>query len=115
MIFCFVFRCKPGYRDQLCSRGPPAFKGIESYLHYNEPFTLEALETDPLDVNVRFKVATESGLLLWMASGSGNFLSLGLEDGALVLRFLVRREEVVVVHNSTTVHDNLWHRVKAVR
>ncbi|KYB26728.1 Pikachurin-like Protein [Tribolium castaneum] len=111
----FTCRCKPGYRDQLCARGPPAFRGTDSYLHYNEAFTLEALSSDPLDVNVRFKVASESGLLLWMNSGDGGFMSLGLEAGALVLRFTVRGEEVVVVHNSTTVHDNLWHRVKAVR
>ncbi|XP_044264183.1 pikachurin [Tribolium madens] len=111
----FTCRCKPGYRDQLCARGPPAFRGTDSYLHYNEPFTLEALSSDPLDVNVRFKVSSESGLLLWMNSVYGGFLSLGLEEGALVLRFTVRGEEVVVVHNSTTVHDNLWHRVKAVR
>ncbi|KAJ3637703.1 hypothetical protein MTP99_001141 [Tenebrio molitor] len=111
----FTCRCKPGYRDQLCARGPPSFRATDSYLHYNEPFTLEALASDPLDVNVRFKVSSETGLLLWMNSGYGGFLSLGLEEGALVLRFTVRGEEVVVVHNSTTVHDNLWHRVKAVR
>ncbi|KRT81435.1 hypothetical protein AMK59_6000, partial [Oryctes borbonicus] len=111
----FTCRCKPGYRDQLCSRGPPAFSGADSYLHFNDPTTLTTLVSDPLDINVRFKISSADGLILWMDSGSGDFLSLGLEKGALVLRYTVRAEEIVVVHNSTTVHDNLWHRVRAVR
>lgn len=111
----FTCRCRPGYRDHLCNRGPPAFRGIDSYLHFNDPATLTTLVADPLDINVRFKVSSSDGVLLWMDSGSGDFLSLGLERGALVLRYTMRAEEIVVVHNSTTVHDNLWHRVKAVR
>lgn len=111
----FTCKCRPGYRDQLCSRGPPSFTGVDSYLHFNDASTLATLVSDPLDINVRFKVSTSDGLLLWMDSGSGDFLSLGLEHGALVLRYTVRAEEIVVVHNITTVHDNLWHRVRAVR
>ncbi|XP_017773533.1 PREDICTED: pikachurin [Nicrophorus vespilloides] len=111
----FTCKCRPGYRDQLCSRGPPSFGGVDSYLHFNDPSTLTTLVSDPLDINVRFKVSSSDGLLLWMDSGSGDFLSLGLERGALVLRYTVRAEEIVVVHNSSTVHDNLWHRVRAVR
>lgn len=67
-------------------------------------------------VNVRFKLSSESGLLLYAAAGD-NFLSVGLENGALVLRFTrtESEEEIRVVHNTTTVHDGLWHRVKAVR
>lgn len=77
---------------------------------------MEAISSDPLDVNVRFKLLSETGLLLWAATGD-TFLSLGLERGALVLRYNVRgrEEEICVVHNSTTVHDGLWHRIKAVR
>lgn len=111
----FTCRCKPGYRDELCSRGPPSFHGIESYLEFNDRNTLETLSSDPLDINMRFKVASANGLLLWLNSGGGDFLSLGLEHGALILRYSVRGEEVVVVHNSSTVHDNLWHRIKAVK
>lgn len=111
----FTCRCKPGYRDQLCSRGPPAFKGMESYMHFDDAKTLEALVSDPLDVNMRFKVSSENGLLLWLNTGAGDFLSLGLEHGALILRYSVQGEEVLVVHNSTIVHDNLWHRIRAVR
>lgn len=111
----YIFRCKPGYRDQLCARGPPSFHGTESYLHYSDALTLEALAANPFNVNVRFKTSTKNGLLLWVNTGLGSYLTLGLEEGALVLRFTVRLEEVVVVHNSTTVHDNLWHRLKAIR
>lgn len=99
----------------MCSRGPPSFRGLNSYLHFSDAATLSTLVSDPLHINVRFKASSADGLLLWMDSGSGDFLSLGLEKGALVLRYTARAEEVVVVHNSTTVHDNLWHRVKAVR
>ncbi|KAJ8960123.1 hypothetical protein NQ318_003842 [Aromia moschata] len=108
--------CKPGYRDHLCSRGPPSFYGTDSYLYLHDSSTVDAVSSDPLVLNVRFKTSSEFGLLLW-ASGGGSFLSLGLERGALVLRFSVRgrREEIHVVHNTTTVHDGLWHRIKAVK
>ncbi|XP_060522277.1 pikachurin [Cylas formicarius] len=112
----FTCRCKPGYRDHLCSRGPPSFHGVDSYYHLGDSTTVEAISSDPLDVNVRFKVSYSSGLLLWASTGSG-FVSLGLEDGALALKFSSRdnEEQICVVHNSTTVHDGLWHRIKAVR
>ncbi|KAJ8971784.1 hypothetical protein NQ314_000530 [Rhamnusium bicolor] len=108
--------CKPGYRDHLCSRGPPSFHGINSYLHLNDASTLDVISSDPLVVNVRFKLFSEFGLLLWASAGD-SFLSLGLERGSLVLRYSVRErgEEIRVVHNTTTVHDGLWHRVKAVK
>lgn len=111
----FTCKCRPGYRDHLCSKGPPYFRGVDSYLHFHDPSTLMILIADPLDINVRFKVSSSEGVLLWMESGSGDFLSLGLERGALVLRYTMNSEEIVVVHNSTTVHDNLWHRVRAMR
>ncbi|XP_076268122.1 EGF like, fibronectin type III and laminin G domains protein pikachurin [Rhynchophorus ferrugineus] len=112
----FTCRCKPGYRDHLCSRGPPSFRGTDSFFHLKDATTMEAISTDPLDINVRFKSSSESGLLLWAFTGSG-FVSLGLRRGALELRFSsrYREEEMLVVHNSSTVHDGLWHRVKAVR
>uniref|UniRef100_A0A6P7GAQ0 Pikachurin-like n=1 Tax=Diabrotica virgifera virgifera TaxID=50390 RepID=A0A6P7GAQ0_DIAVI len=112
----FSCKCKPGYRDHLCSRGPPFFHGTNSYIHLNDITTMDAISTDPFVVNVRFKISSKSGLLLY-ALGTDSFLSLGLENGALVLRFSIkeRGEEIKVVHNSTTVNDKLWHRVKAVR
>ncbi|XP_066257439.1 pikachurin-like [Euwallacea similis] len=112
----FTCRCKPGYRDHLCSRGPPSFHGIDSFFHLNDPTTMEAISTDPLDINVRFKSSSESGLLLWAFTGS-SFVSLGLWKGTLELRYTsnYREDEMLVVHNSSTVHDGLWHRVKAVR
>lgn len=112
----FVDRCKPGYRDHLCSRGPPSFHGVDSYFHLSDATTMEAISTDPLDINVRFKTGSESGLLLWAFTGS-SFVSLGLWRGALELRYTAnyREDEMLVVHNSSTVNDGLWHRVKAVR
>uniref|UniRef100_A0AAR5Q1H9 Laminin G domain-containing protein n=2 Tax=Dendroctonus ponderosae TaxID=77166 RepID=A0AAR5Q1H9_DENPD len=112
----FTCKCKPGYRDHLCSRGPPSFRGVDSYFHMSDATTMEAISTDPLDINVRFKTGSESGLLLWAFTGS-SFVSLGLWRGALELRYTAnyREDEMLVVHNSSTVNDGLWHRVKAVR
>ncbi|KAJ8925428.1 hypothetical protein NQ315_009261, partial [Exocentrus adspersus] len=112
----FTCKCKPGYRDHLCSRGPPAFHGVDSYLHLKDASTLDAISSDPLVLNIRFKVSSQSGLLLFASTGE-NFVSLGLEKGSLVLRYSGRErgEEIRVVHNTTTVHDGLWHRVKAVK
>ncbi|XP_056640683.1 pikachurin [Diorhabda sublineata] len=112
----FSCKCKPGYRDHLCSRGPPYFHGTNSYIHLNDMKTMDAISTNPFVVNVRFKISSISGLLL-CAFDSDNYISLGLENGALVLRFSDKEweEEIKVVHNSTTVNDRLWHRVKAVR
>lgn len=77
---------------------------------------MEAISTDPLDINVRFKSNSDTGLLLWAFTGS-SFVSLGLRKGALELRYTAnyKDDEMLVVHNSSTVHDGLWHRVKAVR
>ncbi|XP_044746396.1 pikachurin [Coccinella septempunctata] len=112
----FTCRCKPGHRNQACSRGPPSFSGIDSYLYFNDARTLDSLMADPITLNVRFKSTSSDGLLLWLNNGlGGGFISVGLEKGDLVLRFSNRNEEVVVVHNNTYVHDNLWHRIKAVR
>lgn len=111
----FTCRCKPGYRDQVCNRGPPSFKGHDSYLHFSEPQTISTFSTNRLDINMRFKVSSMNGLLLWLDTGYTEFLALGLEHGNLVLRFSDRTEEVVVVHNSTVIHDNLWHRIRAVK
>ncbi|CAG9821107.1 unnamed protein product [Phaedon cochleariae] len=112
----FTCRCKPGYRDHLCSSGPPLFRGTNSYIHLNDVSTLQAISSDPLVVNVRFKLSSSAGLLVSVLVGDV-FVCLGLEHGALVLRFSVkgRGEEIRVVNNITTVHDGLWHRVKAVR
>lgn len=118
------FRCKPGYRDRLCARGPPSFTGHDSYLRLDDKPTALALSsaTSPLVLNVRFKPlrGVSHGLLLaaWTVQG---FLSLGLEGGALVLRFRNgsdgegRGEEIRVVHNGTAISEGQWHRVKAVR
>ncbi|XP_050295115.1 pikachurin [Anthonomus grandis grandis] len=112
----FTCRCKPGYRDHLCSRGPPSFNGVDSFFHLSDSTTMEAISSDPLDINVRFKSHSESGLLLWAYTGS-SFVSLGLKHGALEMRYTsgYREDEMWVVHNSTTVNDGLWHRIKAVR
>lgn len=100
----------------MCSWGPPSFKGLNSYIHLQDTSTLNTISTDPLVVNVRFKVSSESGLLIYAMAGD-SFLSVGLENGALILRFTGKDsgEEIRVVHNTTTVHDGLWHRLKAVR
>ncbi|XP_018328441.1 pikachurin [Agrilus planipennis] len=115
----FTCQCKPGFHnEQLCvSRSPPSFHGKDSFVHFNDTKTLLAFTSDPFSINVRCRLSSTltDGLLLWISSGPEKFLSLGVEQGSLVLRFVAHQEEVVVLYNTTIVTDNLWHRIKAVR
>ncbi|CAH2010765.1 unnamed protein product [Acanthoscelides obtectus] len=128
----FTCRCKPGYRDHLCARRPPApsFPGTPGgFLRLADHRTLAALDARPLVLNVRFRLATKKshkfgsstdGLLAAAITGR-QITTLGLENGGLVLRFSAcdeessNIEEIRVVHNGTVVSDGLWHRAKAVR
>lgn len=126
----FTCQCKPGYRDQLCSQKSPtemtaiempipSFSGKDSYLHFSDSKTIKRLNTYPLDVNMRFKMSSADGLLLWFGLPEGgnakDFLAIGVERGSLVLRYNLGLEEMVIIYNVSKVNDNLWHRVKAIR
>lgn len=125
----FSCQCKPGFRDQLCSKPTsqssleetpiPSFTGKDSYLHFSDSKTINRLKSSPLDVNMRFKMSSSEGLLLWFGlvrnDSVRDFFAMGIEKGSLVLRYNIGMEEMVIIYNDTRVNDNLWHRVKAIR
>lgn len=128
----FTCECKPGFRDQLCSQSNPtttdsvmeetpipSFGGKDSYLHFSDSKTINRLKSSPLDVNMRFKMSSRDGLLLWFGlvkeDTAKDFFAIGIERGSLVLRYNLGTEEMVIRYNDTRVNDNLWHRVKAIR
>ncbi|XP_071439532.1 pikachurin-like [Hetaerina americana] len=104
----------------------PGFTG-DSYLHYTDVDTIKRIVNDKIDINMRFKVTSEAGVLLWsgqhaggsghhMAAGqTGDFLALGLRSGYLHLRFNLGSGEVELEYNTSRVDDGLWHRVRATR
>ncbi|KAG8222060.1 hypothetical protein J437_LFUL000504 [Ladona fulva] len=108
------------------SSAVPGFNG-NSYLHYSDVDTIKKIVNYKIDINMRFKTTSESGVLLWSGqrgggithhppSGqSGDFLALGLRNGYLHLRFNLGSGEVELEYNSTRVNDGLWHRVRATR
>ncbi|XP_032872921.1 pikachurin-like [Amblyraja radiata] len=67
---------------------------------------------------MRFKATSGEGLLLWRGETSmrvnGDFISLGLQQGALVFSYNLGSGPVSVLVNGS-FHDDHWHRVKAVR
>lgn len=82
--------------------------------------TVAALDSDPLALNVRFRVSPGSGLLVYARGAGGRHLSLGVEGGRLVMRFGGGEGEGGAEVRATRgggppVDDGLWHRAKAVR
>ncbi|KAI2665010.1 Pikachurin [Labeo rohita] len=67
---------------------------------------------------MRFKSTSKDGLLLWRGDSpmraNSDYLSLGLQDGALIFSYNLGSGAATVVINGT-FSDGKWHRVKAVR
>ncbi|CAB1319305.1 unnamed protein product [Coregonus sp. 'balchen'] len=67
---------------------------------------------------MRFKSTAKDGLLLWRGDSqvrpNSDFLSLGLQDGALIFSYNLGSGVANVIVNGT-FSDGRWHRVKAVR
>jgi len=77
-----------------------------------------------VDINMRFRASSSSGLLLWSGRQSDpqeqrdendDFLALGLDHGYLTLAYNLGSGEAVLRYNLTRLDDDLWHRVRAVR
>lgn len=102
----------------------PSFSGSESYLHYNDADTMKRIISYRVDINMRFRASSSSGLLLWSGRQSDpqeqrdendDFLALGLDSGYLTLAYNLGSGEAVLRYNLTRLDDDLWHRVRAVR
>ncbi|XP_062543336.1 basement membrane proteoglycan [Armigeres subalbatus] len=95
------------------------FTGTESFFHYSDAETMRRVISYEIDLNLRFKTHSTSGLILWTGRHSAlegdDFLSLGVENGFLHLRYNLGSGEVNIKYNSTKVSDGLWHRVRALR
>ncbi|KAL1398383.1 hypothetical protein pipiens_000214 [Culex pipiens pipiens] len=95
------------------------FTGTESYFHYSDAETMRRVISYEIDLNLRFKTHSTNGLILWTGRHSAlegdDFLSLGVENGYLHLRYNLGSGEINIKYNSTKVSDGLWHRVRALR
>ncbi|XP_072742637.1 pikachurin isoform X4 [Anoplolepis gracilipes] len=105
-------------------RAVPSFTGSESYLHYNDADTMKRIISYRVDINMRFRASSSSGLLLWSGRQSDtqeqrdendDFLALGLDHGYLTLAYNLGSGEAVLRYNLTRLDDDLWHRIRAVR
>ncbi|KAM7392068.1 hypothetical protein PAMP_022707 [Pampus punctatissimus] len=67
---------------------------------------------------MRFKSTAKDGLLLWRGDSpmrpNSDFLSMGLQDGALIFSYNLGSGAANIVVNGS-FSDGKWHRVKAVR
>lgn len=95
------------------------FTGTESFFHYSDAETMRRVISYDIDLNLRFKTHSPNGLILWTGRHSAlegdDFLSLGIENGYLHLRYNLGSGEVNIKYNSTKISDGLWHRVRALR
>uniref|UniRef100_A0A336M7N9 CSON011653 protein n=1 Tax=Culicoides sonorensis TaxID=179676 RepID=A0A336M7N9_CULSO len=95
------------------------FNGHDSYFHYSDAETMRQIISYQIDLNLRFKTHSNNGLILWSGRHSAqqddDFLSLGIEEGFLHLRYNLGSGEVNIEYNTTVVSDGLWHRIRAVR
>ena len=69
--------------------------------------------------NLRVKIESPNGLLLWTGgddmSPASDFLLLGVENGFLHFRFNLGNGEGGVIYNDTRIDDGKWHRLRATR
>uniref|UniRef100_A0A182PTE9 Laminin G domain-containing protein n=1 Tax=Anopheles epiroticus TaxID=199890 RepID=A0A182PTE9_9DIPT len=95
------------------------FTGTDSYFHYSDAETMRRVISYEIDLNLRFRTHSANGLILWTGRHSAlegdDFLSLGIENGYLHLRYNLGSGEINIKYNSTKVSDGLWHRVRALR
>ncbi|PZC76088.1 hypothetical protein B5X24_HaOG205166 [Helicoverpa armigera] len=95
----------------------PSFTGTDSFIHIDDEDTMKRLVSYSLDINIRFRSVSASGLLVWSggARHPPDFLSLAIENSVLVFRYDLGSGEVVIIANHTKVDDGLWHRARATR
>uniref|UniRef100_A0A4W5LFH0 EGF like, fibronectin type III and laminin G domains n=1 Tax=Hucho hucho TaxID=62062 RepID=A0A4W5LFH0_9TELE len=114
--------CPLGYTGKHCLQVTeateiPQFIG-RSYLVYNNKDILKRVSGCRTHVLLRFRSSAQDGLLLWRGhtpvSANSDFVSLGLEDGALIFSYNLGSGVAIVMINGT-FSDGQWHRVKAIR
>ncbi|XP_076027092.1 pikachurin [Genypterus blacodes] len=95
----------------------PQFIG-RSYLTYDGRDILKRVSGSRTNLFMRFKSTAKDGLLLWRGDSpmrpNSDFLSMGLQDGALIFSYNLGSGVANIVVNGS-FNDGKWHRVKAVR
>ncbi|XP_042579104.1 pikachurin [Cyprinus carpio] len=95
----------------------PQFTG-RSYLTYDNRDILKRVSGSRTNMFMRFKSTSKDGLLLWRGDSpmraNSDYLSLGLQDGALIFSYNLGSGAATVVINGT-FSDGKWHRVKHIR
>ncbi|XP_078071334.1 pikachurin isoform X2 [Mustelus asterias] len=119
----FECDCPLGFDGLRCQRAItesieiPQFIG-RSYLTYDHPNFLKRISGTRSNIFMRFKTTADDGLLLWRGDSTmrlnSDFISLGLQDGALVFSYNLGSGTASIMVNGS-FHDDRWHRVKAVR
>lgn len=96
----------------------PAFTG-DSFLHYNDEPIAQNIVGNTNTLNLRVKIESANGLLVWTGgdemSPASDFLLLGIENGFLHFRFNLGNGEGGVIYNDTRIDDGKWHRLRATR
>uniref|UniRef100_A0A3Q0R9J7 EGF like, fibronectin type III and laminin G domains n=1 Tax=Amphilophus citrinellus TaxID=61819 RepID=A0A3Q0R9J7_AMPCI len=115
--------CPLGYDGRHCQKAVteaieiPQFIG-RSYLTYDNRDILKRVSGSRTSLFMRFKSTAKDGLLLWRGDSpmrpNSDFLSIGLQDGALIFSYNLGSGVANIVINGT-FSDGKWHRVKAVR
>ncbi|KAM4745930.1 pikachurin isoform 3-T3 [Anableps anableps] len=95
----------------------PQFIG-RSYLTYDNRDILKRVSGSRTNLFMHFKSTAKDGLLLWRGDSpmrpNTDFISMGLQDGALIFSYNLGSGVANIVVNGT-FSDGKWHRVKAVR
>uniref|UniRef100_A0A8C5KXY2 EGF-like, fibronectin type III and laminin G domains n=1 Tax=Jaculus jaculus TaxID=51337 RepID=A0A8C5KXY2_JACJA len=115
--------CPLGFEGLQCQKAIseaieiPQFIG-RSYLMYDNPDILKRVSGSRSNAFMRFKTTAKDGLLLWRGDSpmrpNSDFISLGLQDGALVFSYNLGSGVASIMVNGS-FSDGRWHRVKAVR
>uniref|UniRef100_A0A3Q2QS34 EGF like, fibronectin type III and laminin G domains n=1 Tax=Fundulus heteroclitus TaxID=8078 RepID=A0A3Q2QS34_FUNHE len=115
--------CPLGYDGRHCQKAVteaieiPQFIG-RSYLTYDNRDILKRVSGSRTNLFMHFKSTAKDGLLLWRGDSpmrpNSDFLSMGLQDGALIFSYNLGSGVANIVVNGT-FNDGKWHRVKAVR
>eukprot|EP00062_Callorhinchus_milii_P027582 gi/632991059/ref/XP_007884453.1/ PREDICTED: pikachurin-like [Callorhinchus milii] len=123
MCDTFQCDCPLGFDGDRCQKAItetieiPQFIG-RSYLTYDQPEVIKRVSGSRSNIFMRFRTVAKDGLLLWRGDHSmrvnSDFISLGLQDGALVFSYNLGSGAMAVMVNGS-FHDGRWHRVKAVR
>ncbi|KAI8509776.1 hypothetical protein Bbelb_122040 [Branchiostoma belcheri] len=115
--------CPLGYHGMDCEKelkSPvtvPKFSG-NSYMQYTGTQLMKRLSGNRNDFQIRVKTTTADGMILWSGSlpmgRHRDFISIGLEGGAVVLRYNLGSGEAQLSSNST-INDGRWHKIRARR